>query len=121
MEKFTSSHALESAESEESTLEEFAHDVGLKDIIFPKKGTVAYSRLWDTCKEYSKEVHLEMIGRETDFRESQSRRRQLHNQLCIMIFGLDHTTVGKKDPKDLRRVANLAHHVSGREQYIEEV
>jgi len=120
MEKIPSSN-IESEESGENTLQELALDVGLKGVTFPKVGTEAYSRLWDTCKEYSKEVHLEMAQREVDMRESQSRRRQLHNQLCIMIFGLDHSAVAAKDPKDLKRVANLAHLVSGREQYVEEV
>ncbi|MDD3531691.1 MAG: hypothetical protein PHV99_03835 [Candidatus Pacebacteria bacterium] len=111
---------VESAE-EESDLAELALDAGLKGVTFPKPGTVAYSRLWDTCKEYSKEVHLEVAQREADFRESQSRRRQLHNQLCVMILGLEHADVAARDPKDLKRIANLAHLVSGREQYIEEV
>ena len=102
-------------------LEELAFDAGLKGITFPNPGTAAYSRLWDTCKEYSKEVHLQMAQREADPQESQSRRRKLHNQLCIMLFGVDHAAVAQKDFKDLKRVANLAHLVSGREQYIEEV
>lgn len=100
-------------------LRDFAVDAGLKNIEFPQAGTAAYARLWDVCKEYSKEVHLETTSRETDVRESQSRRRQLHNQLCIMVFGLDHAAAGKRNPEDLKRVANLAHLVSGREQYVQ--
>lgn len=111
----------ESREPEENLIEELALDVGLQGVTFPNVETEAYTRLWETCKEYSKEVHFEMIGRVVDQRESQSRRRQLHNQLCIMIFGLDHNAVGAKDPKNLQRIANLAHHISGREQYVEEV
>jgi hypothetical protein len=38
-----------------------------------------------------------------------------------MILGLEHAAVREQDPKNLQRVANLAHMVSGREQYIEEV
>ena len=120
MEKFPSA-AAESGESGENLLEEFAFDAGLKGVTLPKIGTVAYARLWDTCKEYSKEVHLEMVQREVNQSESQSRRRQLHNQLCIMIFGLDHASIEARDHKDLKRIANLAHLVSGREQYVEEV
>lgn len=120
MEKFPSAK-VESKEQGENLLEEFALDAGLKDVTLPAPGTAAYSRLWDTCKEYSKEVHLEMLNRATDPRESQSRRRQLHNELCIMIFGLDHAAVSKKDYKDIKRIANLAHYVSGRDQYVEEV
>src|SRR3989338_1281004 len=120
MERVPSS-GVESEKREESLLQEFALDAGLKSAAFPKEGTAAYARLWDTCKEYSKEVHLEMVNREVNPSESQSRRRMLHNQLCIMIFGLDHYAVEAKDPKDLKRIANLAHYVSGREQYIEKV
>lgn len=101
-------------------LREHAIDAGLKNVELPRAGTEAHARLWDICKEYSKEVHLEMVGREANPSESQSRRRMLHNQLCIMLFGLDHDSVRKKDPKDLERVANLAHLVSGREQYVQE-
>ena len=111
----------ESGEQGENLLAEFALDAGLKGATFPKEGTAAYAKLWNTCKEYSKEVHLEMVNREVNPSESQSRRRMLHNQLCIMIFGLDHSAVEAKDPKDLKRIANLAHYVSGREQYIEKV
>jgi hypothetical protein len=120
MEKFPTGK-VESGEHRENLLQEFALDVGLKGVTFPRVGTEAYARLWDICKDYSKEVHLEMVGREANPSESQSRRRQLHNQLCIMIFGLDHAAVAARDHKDLRRIANLAHLVSGREQYIEEV
>lgn len=120
MEKF-SPVAVESRESEESLLKEFALDAGLRGVTLPNPGTAAYSRLWDTCKEYSKEVHLEMLNRATDPHESQSRRRQLHNELCVMIFGLNHAAVAKRDHKDLKRIANLAHLVSGRDQYVEEI
>ncbi|MFA5997569.1 MAG: hypothetical protein WC791_03725 [Candidatus Paceibacterota bacterium] len=120
MEKLPSAN-VESKEQGENLLKEFALDAGLGGVTLPSPGTVAYSRLWDTCKEYSKEVHLEMLNKETDPRESQSRRRQLHNELCIMIFGLDHTAVAKKDYDDITRIANLAHYVSGRDQYVKEV
>ena len=120
MEKFPSSK-IGSLKPEVSLLEEFAIDAGIDVTTIPKAGTVAYARLWDTCKEYSKEVHLEMVGKETDPSESQSRRRRLHNELCTMIFGIDHASVAKRDYKNLKRIANLAHFVSGREQYIEEV
>lgn len=120
MEKFPSTE-VESKESRENLLKEFALDAGLRGATLPNPGTAAYSRLWDTCKEYSKEVHLEMLNRATHSQESQSRRRQLHNELCVMIFGLNHAAVAKRDHKDLRRIANLAHYVSGRDQYVEEV
>lgn len=120
MEKFSSSN-VESKNPVENLLMEFALDAGLHGVTLPNPGTVAYSRLWDTCKEYSKEVHLEMLNKEIDPRESQSRRRQLHNDLCVMIFGFSHADVAKKDHKDIKRVANLAHLVSGRDQYVEEV
>jgi hypothetical protein len=106
--------------SEVDLLYEFARDANLKNIALPKMGTVAHSRLWEICKEYSKEVHFEMVSREANPSESQSRRRMLHNQLCIMLFGLDYASVEKRDPEDLKRIANLAHLVSGREQYIQE-
>lgn len=112
---------FETKESGENLLKELAYDAGLRDVTLPNPGTAAYSRLWQTCKEYSKEVHLEMLNKEIDPRESQSRRRQLHNELCVMIFGLDHAAVSKRDYKDIKRIANLAHYVSGREQYVEEV
>lgn len=111
----------ESKEEESDMLREAAIDADLKNVELPRKGTEAHSRLWDTCKEYSKEVHLEMMGREANLHESQSKRRMLHNQLCIMIFGLDHVSVGKRNPEDLKRVANLAHLVSGRDQYVQEL
>ena len=120
MEKFTSPH-IESVEQKEDLLKELAIDAGLRGVVLPSKGTAAYSRLWNTCKEYSKEVHHEMLNREIDPQESQSRRRQLHNELCIMVFGLSHAAVGKRDSKDIKRIANLAHLVSGRDQYVEEV
>lgn len=120
MEKLPFLNNVEAETSEEDRLRECAADAGLKNVVLPKVGTEAYARMWDICKEYSKEVHLEMAGREVDPNESQSRRRKLHNQLCIMIFGLDHAAVGKREYKDLKRIANLAHYVSGREQYIEE-
>lgn len=120
MEKFPSTN-VESIESGENLLKEFALDAGLRGATLPNPGTAAYARLWDTCKEYSKEVHLEMLNRATDPQESQSRRRQLHNELCVMIFGLNHAAVAKRDYKDIKRVANLAHFVSGRDQYVEEV
>lgn len=113
--------AAESSESKEDWLREYAIDAGLKGVTLPAQGTDAYSRLWEVCKEYSKEVHKEMTNRIENQSESQSRRRMLHNQLCIMIFGLDHAAVAKRDPNDLKRVANLAHYVSGREQYVDEV
>lgn len=120
MENFPSAK-VESIESGENLLREFALDAGLRGVTLPNLGTVAYSRIWDMCKEYSKEVHLEMLNRATDPQESQSRRRQLHNELCVMIFGLDHAAVAKRDHKDLKRIANLAHFVSGRDQYVEDV
>lgn len=112
---------LEEKESGENLLKELAIDAGLHGVTIPNPGTSAYSRLWDTCKEYSKEVHLEMTNRETDPHESQSRRRQLHNELCVMVFGLNHAEVAKRDYNDIVRVANLAHFVSGRDQYVREV
>lgn len=121
MEKFVASAKAESREPEENLLQDFAEDVGLKGVVLPRVGTEAYARLWDTCKDYSKEVHLEMINREADSRESQSRRRMLHNQLCIMIRGVDHVALARRDPKDLQRIANLAHYVSGRDQYVNDV
>lgn len=120
MEKFSSGD-VELIERRDDLLKELAFDAGLRGVTLPEPGTVAYSRLWDTCKEYSKEVHLEMLNKEIDPRESQSRRRQLHNELCVMIFGLNHAEVAKRDHKDIRRIANLAHYVSGRDQYVEEV
>lgn len=113
--------SIESTEQPENLLAEFALDAGLRGVTLPAPGTPAYVRLWDTCKDYSKEVHMEMVNRETDPNESQSRRRQLHNELCIMIFGLDHAAVAKRDYNDIIRVANLAHYVSGRSQYVKEV
>lgn len=112
---------IESKERAENLLKEFAFDAGLRGVNLPEPGTVAYSRLWDTCKEYSKEVHLEMLNKEIDPRESQSRRRRLHNELCVFVFGIGHAEVAKRDHKDIKRVANLAHYVSGRDQYVEEV
>lgn len=120
MEKFPSAK-VESKESGEDLLKEFAHDAGLRGATLPSPGTVAYSRLWDTCKEYSNEVHIEMVNRAIDPRESQSRRRHLHNELCFMVFGLSHAEVSKRDYKDIKRIANLAHFVSGRDQYVDEV
>ncbi len=38
-----------------------------------------------------------------------------------MMLGLDHAAVAKRDPKNLQRIANVAHSISGREQYIENV
>ncbi len=121
LENYTSTNKVESMEQGEDLLTELAVDAGLDRALIPKEGTAAHSRLWNTCKEYSKEVHLEMIGRELDPHESQSRRRQLHNELCVMIFGLDHAAVSKKDYKNITRIANLAHLVSHRDQYIKEV
>lgn len=120
MEKISSTN-IESKESSENLLKEFAYDAGLRGVELPNPGTVAYSRLWDTCKEYSKEVHLEMVNRAIDPRESQSRRRYLHNELCFMVFGFSHAEVSKRDHKDIKRIANLAHYVSGRDQYVDEV
>lgn len=114
MEKFSIGN-VESKERAENLLKEFAFDAGLRGVKLPEPGTVAYSRLWDTCKEYSKEVHLEMLNKEIDPRESQSRRRNLHNELCFMVFGLSHAEVSKRDHKDIKRIANLAHYVSGRD------
>ena len=108
-------------DTEPDMLAEFAIDAGLRGVVLPKPGTEAYSRLWEVCKEYSKEVHLEMIGRETDPSESQSRRRMLHNQLCIMLLGADHQAVAKKDFNDITRIANLAHYIAGRDQYVKEI
>lgn len=102
------------------TLQELAKDAGLRDVVLPKVGTEAYKRLKDLCIQYSKQVHQEMIGT-ANLRASQPKRRELHNQLCIMIFGLDHAAVNKRDYKDLQRVANLAHYVSGLDQYVENV
>lgn len=120
MEKFSFDNT-ESKEQGESLLKELAFDAGLRGVTLPNSGTVAYSRIWNTCKEYSKEVHLEMLNKEIDPRESQSKRRQLHNELCVMIFGLSHAEVAKREHKDIKRIANLAHLVSGRDQYVEEV
>ena len=105
-----------------NVLEEAAQDLGIKGFVFPKVGTEAYSRLVSACRNYSQEVFLEMtVSHRRDMASSQSRRRRFHNQLCIMILGLEHAAVREQDPKNLQRVANLAHMVSGREQYIEEV
>jgi hypothetical protein len=104
-----------------NVLEEAAQDIGFKGILFPKVGTEAYNRFVLACKNYSQEVFLEMTTHGRDITTSQSKRRRLHNQLCIMTFGLDHAAVAKRDPKDLQRVANLAHSISGREHFIENV
>ena len=105
-----------------NVLEEAARDLGIKGFTFPRVGTEAYSRLLLACQNYSREVFLEMTTLHSrDMTLSQSRRRKFHNQLCIMMLGFDHATVRQQDIKNLQRVANLAHMVSGREQYIEEV
>lgn len=121
MEKIGMQLSENKPEAEMDMLAEFAIDAGLKGIALPKLGTEAYSRVWETCKEYSKEVHLEMVGREADPHESQSRRRMLHNQLCIMLLGADHQAVAKKDFNDIMKIANLAHYVAGRDQYVKEI
>lgn len=108
----------------ENVFEEAALDFGLRNVVFPKVGTEAYKRLRVICGEYSREVFNENTSHRIDMgklENSQTRRRRLHNQLCIMVFGLDHEAVSKKDPDDLQRVANMAHSISGREQLIVEV
>lgn len=102
---------------------EAAQDLGLRGIIFPEVGTEAYRRLMLACQNYSQEVFLEMTSspHRRDITTSQSKRRRLHNQLCIMMLGLDHAAVAKRNPKNLQRIANVAHSISGREQYIENV
>lgn len=99
-------------------LEEAAKDLGIQGWQFPRVGTGAYSRLILACHDYSQEVFLEMTTRSRDMTISQSRRRKLHNQLCIMILGLDHAAVEQQDPKNLQRIANLAHMLNDREQYV---
>lgn len=106
-------------EKEIDVLRDALIDAGLKDIIVPKLGTAAYDRLWSVAKEYSKEVHMQMVGREIDLSESQSHRRKLHNQLCIMLLGIDHAATTKRNSDDIKRIANFAHLVSDREQYVD--
>lgn len=108
----------------ENVFEEAALNFGLQNVVFPKVGTEAYKRLKVVCGEYSREVFNERVPNRVDLgklENSQTRRRRLHNQLCIMVFGLDHEAVGKRDPDDLQRIANIAHVISGREDLVVEV
>ena len=110
----------------ENAFEELALDFGLRNAVFPKVGTEAYKRLTAVCHEYSTEVFNEAVPNRRvhnieRLENSQTRRRRLHNQLCIMIFGLDHDAVNKRDADDLQRVANIAHAISGREHLIVEL
>jgi hypothetical protein len=55
-----------------------------------------------------------MCGRE--YNDSGAVRRELHNQLCIMLFGQTHTDAG---PEKVKQARNFAHLISGRDQYID--
>jgi hypothetical protein len=94
----------------ENRMSDAAIDAGIDPSILPKAGTEAYSRLYKVAKAYSDEVQREMMGRE--FPDSQSERRRLHSELCVMLFGKTWEDAGQENVKKAR---NFAHLLSGRD------
>jgi len=102
------------SDEESAFVVDAAKDAGIDLSLLPKSGSTAETRLCGLAKEYSREVHAQMTGRSFD--DSHTLRRDLHNQLCIMVFGKSHAEVG---PEKVKQVRNFAHLLSGREQYID--
>lgn len=99
-------------------LAEAAHDIGLKARL-PEKGTPVYDRLYSLCLNYSNARHKATRNISDDLAFAQYNgieRRQHHNELCKMIFGTSYDDTPWERRKAL---ANFAHYVAGREQYIE--
>ncbi len=108
----------EEISDDEDLLRDAAEDSGIDTKLIPKKDAKAYQRLLDACRDYSNEVHREMSEPPTgeDLKLSQSYRRTLHNNLCIMIFG---TKYAETKPNDIKKISNFAHLVCGNLSYVE--
>jgi len=94
-------------------LAESALDAGLKAKL-PPKGSVAWHRLFQLCKNYSDAVHKDVTGVAT-YEISGRERRKFHNEMCKMLFGTDYDNTSAKNIVD---TASFAHMVAGREQYM---
>jgi hypothetical protein len=101
-------------EKESSRVLDAAKDAGLDTSLLPRSGSDALIRLCGIAKQYSREVHDQMTGRSHD--DTHTVRRDLHNQLCIMLFGKSHAEVGTEKVKQAR---NFAHLLSERDQYVD--
>ena len=93
-------------------LAETALDYGIKAKL-PPKGSVAWHRLYQLCKNYSDAVHKDVTG-VASFEISGRERRRFHNEMLKMLFGTDYDNTSAKNIVD---TANFAHMVAGREQY----
>ncbi len=117
----TSNHDIpEEPASDEDTSEnplnmiaDAAIDAGI-DVELPNPGTEAYSRLYKLARDYSDEVQREMAARA--FPDSQSVRRALHSDLCVMLFGHPWQDVSSEQQKQAR---NFAHLLRGRNQLVD--
>lgn len=92
-------------------LAETAFDCGIKSKL-PPKGSVAWHRLFQLCKNYSDAVHKDVTG--TSFIITGKERRKFHNEMLKMLFGTDYENTSAKNIVD---TASFAHMVAGREQY----
>jgi hypothetical protein len=99
-------------------LDGIARNCGIR-VAMPKNGTVASSRLVEVCKAYTEEIVRAQSSAvlsvwEKARENSDKRRRSLHNNLCVKIFGTDwHLT----PHEDRRRISNFAVTVGGRDDF----
>lgn len=101
-----------------SDLEEAAYDAGLKSVVLPKEGTGAYESVKKTCENYSSVVAQEMVASSPTFLEiSEKKRRALHAELCVKLFG---TSWQDTTPQARDTARRFAHYVAGRPSFAED-
>lgn len=118
MKEQINSNNFENESFEAYDLEDFASEADLSTEL-PSKGSVAYERVLQTCKDYANAVDRQCkpqnFLREGFAEQSEKNRRSLHNKLCVMLFGTSwHDTDRiKKD-----QISNFAVLAGGRKEYF---
>jgi hypothetical protein len=102
-----------------SDIEEAAYDARMrKDVVLPKDGTGAYESLKKVCEDYSGVIAQETRSKSSSFIEiSEKKRRALHAELCVKLYG---TSWQETSPKDRDIARCFAHYVAGRPSFADD-